>query len=154
MIKSSSTIAVSVHSESGIGTSDAFRPCRIPGLTLTAAGIAAETPTANEQKAIDAIEKLGGTATIDPKLATEARVSAKFEAIADTTLVALKKQPHIGAIDAFDATKCSEKGLTGLKDLPHLRKLVLGKCELNLPAVTVASRSARTCGTSRSLTPG
>ena len=47
------------------------------------------TPTAEEQKAIDAIVKAGGKASIDPKLAAEARVAAKFEALTDKDLIAV-----------------------------------------------------------------
>jgi len=80
---------------------------------------------------MDAIAKLGGKATIDPKLAPTARIAAKFEAITDTTLIALARQPKLGAIDAFDATKCTDKGYSALKSLPHLRRFVLNKSDLN-----------------------
>jgi hypothetical protein len=105
------------------------------GLAVSAAVFAADKPTAEEQKAIDAIEKAGGTATIDPKLHPDARVAAKFETVTDAVLLALKKLPQVGEIDAFDAEKCTEKGFASLKDLPHLRKLVLGKSNLNPAAV-------------------
>ena len=97
----------------------------------TANAAAADMPTADERAVIEAVEKLGGKADIDAKLFFEARVSVKFETATDGVLVALKKYPQIGAVDAFDATKCTEKGFAALKDLPNLRKLVLGKAELN-----------------------
>lgn len=88
-------------------------------------------PTADEKKAMDAIAKLGGKAAIDPKLAQEARVAAKFNAVTDSTLIALARQPTLGAIDTLDATKCTDKGYSALKSLPHLRRFVLGKSDLN-----------------------
>jgi Leucine rich repeat len=88
------------------------------------------TPTPDEQKAIEAILKAGGKAAIDPKLAPEARVAAKFEALTDAALIAVARQKAVGAIDVFDATKCTEKGYAALKALPHLRKLVLAKSDL------------------------
>jgi hypothetical protein len=91
---------------------------------------AADKPTAEEQAAIDYVARSGGKATIDPRLAPEARVSAKFEAISDGLLAGLKKHPKIGAIETFDATRCTEKGLAALKDFPHLRKLIFGKAAL------------------------
>ena len=90
-----------------------------------------DTPSAEEQKAIDAVEKAGGKASIDPKLAAGARVSAHFDSATDTVLISLKKYPQIGAIEVLDANKCTEKGLGALKDLPNLRKLILGKSDLN-----------------------
>jgi hypothetical protein len=92
---------------------------------------AEDKPTADEKKAIDAIAKLGGKATIDTKLAPEARIAAKFDAVTDSTLIALARQPRVGAIDAFDATKCTDKGYSALKALPHLRRFVLSKSDLN-----------------------
>jgi hypothetical protein len=89
-----------------------------------------DTPTMEEKAAIDAINRLGGTGSIDSKLPADARVVAKFEAATDVMLASLKKYPHIGGIDVFDATHFGEKGLTALKDLPGLRKLVLGKAAL------------------------
>jgi hypothetical protein len=99
-------------------------------LALTAAAVAQpadKTPTADEKKAIDLIVKAGGKAEIDPKLSSDARVSAKFEAANDTTLGNLKKIAQIGALDVFDATRCTDAGFAQLKSLPHLRKLSLGK---------------------------
>jgi hypothetical protein len=86
---------------------------------------AADTPTADEKAVIEAIEKLGGKAEIDSRLSSEARVSAKFDKITDGILTSLKKHPQVGAVEAFDATACSEKGFAVLKDLPNLRKLVI-----------------------------
>lgn len=88
--------------------------------------------TADEKTALDAVAKAGGKADIDPKLAPDARVVAKFEAATDAALVALKKHPHIGAVEVFDATRCTEKGLAALKELPHLRRLVLSKSDMSV----------------------
>ncbi len=107
-------------------------------LALTAS--AADTPTADEQKTIDAIAKLGGKGDIDPKLSSEARVSAKFEAVTDNILIGLKKLPQVGAVDTFDATRCTDKGFAALKELPNLRKLVVGKGDLNVAAVTAVGQ--------------
>jgi hypothetical protein len=92
---------------------------------------AADTPSAAETAAMNAIDKLGGKADIDAKLAAEARVTARFEAITDSTLAALKKYPQIGAIETFDATRSTDKDFTAIKDLPNLRKLVLHKGALS-----------------------
>jgi Leucine-rich repeat (LRR) protein len=94
------------------------------GLTALAA---AQPPTDDEKKAIDLVARAGGKATLDPKLPAAARVSAKFEAATDATLAGLKKAPHVGAVDVFDATRCTDKGFAALKELPNLRKLTLGK---------------------------
>ena len=110
------------------------------GLALTAARAADEKPTADEQKAIDAVTKAGGKAAIDPKLSPDARVAAKFEAATDAVLTSLKKYPQIGAIDAFDAAKCTDKGFAALKELPHLRRLVLGKSNLTPAAVNAVGQ--------------
>ena len=88
------------------------------------------TPTAEEKKAIDAVEKAGGKASIDPKLAAEARVAAKFEALTDKDMIAVAHLKVVGSIDALDATKCTEKGFAALKSLPHLRRFVLAKSDL------------------------
>ena len=88
---------------------------------------AADTPTADEKKTIDALARLGGKATIDGNLHKDARVAVKFEALTDLTFAAVKKHPSVGAISAFDGTRCTEKTYAALKDLPHLRKFVLSK---------------------------
>ncbi|MBY0456275.1 MAG: hypothetical protein K2V38_02950, partial [Gemmataceae bacterium] len=93
-------------------------------------------PTADEQQAVELITKAGGKAEIDARLPAEARVVARFEAATDATLLALRKGVQIGALDAFDATKCTDKGFAVLKDLPHLRKLVLSKSELTKAGAT------------------
>jgi hypothetical protein len=113
-----------------------FTLTAVLGLALSATVIAADTPSADEQKAIDAVEKAGGKATIDPKLAPDARVAAKFDAATDSVLAALKKHPQLGAIDILDATRCTDKGFAALKDLPHLRRLVLGKSAIDAAAAT------------------
>ena len=103
------------------------------GLTaVTLAQPANKTPTDDEKKAIDLVVKSGGKAEIDPKLPAAARVSAKFDSATDAVLAGLKKAPQIGALDVFDATRCTDRGFTALKDLPNLRKLILGKSEMSM----------------------
>jgi Leucine-rich repeat (LRR) protein len=96
--------------------------------------------TADEKKAIELVARLGGKAEIDAGLPAEARVSAKFDAATDFVLLSLKKAPQIGSLDAFDATHCTDRGFAALKDLPQLRKLILGKSEMNLPRVTAIAQ--------------
>jgi len=90
------------------------------------------SPTADERKAIELVMKAGGKAEIDPKLSESARVSAKFESATDGVLMNLKKAPQIGALDVFDATRCTEKGLAALKELPYLQRLIFGKSEMTV----------------------
>ncbi|QJW95898.1 leucine-rich repeat domain-containing protein [Frigoriglobus tundricola] len=97
-------------------------------------------PTDDEKKAIDLVAKAGGKADLDPKLPAPARVSAKFDSATDLVLIGLKKTPTIGALDVFDATRVTERGLGALKDLPNLRKLTLGKSEMTLPKTTAIGR--------------
>ena len=99
-----------------------------------------ETPTPDEQKAIDAIAKAGGTAQIDPKLPAAARVAAKLESATDTVLLTLRKHRKIGAIDIQDASKCTLKGINVLPDLPNLRRLVVGKANLKLVHLNAVGR--------------
>jgi hypothetical protein len=110
----------------------AFLPALLFAAPLASA---ADTPTADEKAAMDALAKFGGKSAIDPKLSPEARVSVKFEAANDVYLANLKKYPHIGAVDVFDVSPCTAKGFAALKDLPHLRKLVIGKGGLGPAAV-------------------
>lgn len=91
---------------------------------------AADKPTAEEKAAMDYITQNRGVATLDSRLAPEARVHAKFEVVSDGILAGLKKYPQIGGIDSFDAYRCTDKGFAALKDLPHLRKLSLGKSNM------------------------
>lgn len=95
----------------------------------------ADSPTAEEKAAMDFVSRAGGTATLDSRSGASARVQAKFESLSDTTLVGMKKFPRIGSIDAFDASRCTEKGLAALKDLPDLHKLVIGKGAFNAGAI-------------------
>lgn len=97
--------------------------------TLTV--IAADTPSGEEKTAIDYVARAGGNAKLDERLAAEARVLAKFDTVSDTILSGLKKYPHIGGVEALDATPCTKKGFIALKDLPNLQKLVLGKANLS-----------------------
>jgi hypothetical protein len=98
------------------------------------------TPTAEEQKTIEAIEKAGGKAQLDPKLSANARVAVKFDAATDATLLALKKFPLVGSVDVYDANKCTEKGLGALKELPHLRRLILSQSGMTPPRVTAIAQ--------------
>ncbi|AMV28386.1 Leucine Rich repeats (2 copies) [Gemmata sp. SH-PL17] len=112
-------------------------------LGLTSLALAQPSkPTADEQKAIDAVVKAGGTAEIDPKLPEKGRVSVKFETGADAALVALKKYPQIGSVDVFDASKCTDKAFTALKDLPNLRRLILSKSNLTVTRVNAIAQCA------------
>jgi hypothetical protein len=111
------------------------------GLTVAASAQPAnKSPTADEKKAIDLVVKAGGKAEIDPKLSSDARVSAKFESATDAVLAGLKKAPQIGAVDVFDATKCTDAGFAQLKQLPHLRKLTLGKSAVNGPSAAAIAQ--------------
>jgi hypothetical protein len=102
------------------------------GLTaLTLAQPVNKTPTEDEKKAIALVVQSGGKAEIDVRLSPDARVSAKFESATDGVLAGLKKAPQIGALDVFDATRCTDKGFAALKDLPNLRKLTLGKSDMS-----------------------
>lgn len=114
---------------------------------LALGSAAGQPPTADEQKSVAVVARAGGTAEIDPKLPAAARVSAKFEKLTDSALLALKAAPHVGALDAFDATACTAKGYAALKELPHLRKLALGSS--NLTATSAAHLAE--CGQLRTL---
>ncbi len=106
------------------------------GLTSVAlAQPATLEPTDDEQKVIDLIKKLDGKAEIDPRLPAAARVSAKFESATDAALMSLKKSPQVGSVDVYDATRCTEKGLVALKELPNLRRLILSKSEMTAARV-------------------
>ena len=87
-----------------------------------------DDPTPDEQAAITAAKLLKAkTAAIDAGLPKDARVSVKFVAATDATLLALAKHPSVGSIQALDATACTAKGFTALQALPNLRRLVLNK---------------------------
>lgn len=117
-----------------------------PFLVLSAALFAATrqpdaTPTTAERAAIDAIAKAGGQGEIDPKLGPTGRVAAKFDTATDVTLSGLKKHAQqIGAVDVFDAKKCTDKGLGAFKELPNLRQLALGKSEMTPTRVNVIAQ--------------
>lgn len=106
--------------------------------SITAAAV--DKPTTEEKAAIDYVTRVGGKATLDSGLSPEARVSAKFEAVSDAILNSLKKYSRIGAIETFDASRCTEKGFAALKELPHLRKLVLGKAALTPAAINAIAQ--------------
>lgn len=108
-----------------------MRFCFALALVCCASAVARPDDSA-EKAAIAAVEKAGGKATIDDKLPAPARVSAKFDRATDSTFAALKKATAVGAIDAFDATLCTDKGFAALKELPHLHKLALGKSNLSV----------------------
>jgi hypothetical protein len=116
-----------------------MRPAR-PVAALLAAALAvtasAQTPTAGEKAVMTHVVQLDGKADVDPKLAAEARVVAEFETGTDALLAKLAKHPEIGGVKLQDATKCSDKGFAALKELPSLRKLVLGKATLTPAAAT------------------
>jgi Leucine-rich repeat (LRR) protein len=96
---------------------------------------ASNTPTADEKKAIDLVAAAGGKAEIDPKLPTAARVAVTIETATDAVLASLKKAPQVGSLSVTDATKCTDKGFAALKELPHLRKLVIGQSALSSAGV-------------------
>jgi Leucine-rich repeat (LRR) protein len=102
--------------------------------TMTA--VAADTPTKDEKAAMDYVAKWGGKATLDARFSADARVMAKFDSVTDAVLIGLKKYPQIGGVDTFDATRCTDKGFAALKELPNLRKLVIGKATLTPAAVS------------------
>jgi len=99
-------------------------------LLVSSVAASAQNRTADETAAMTEIVRLGGKADIDEKLFFESRVVAKFENASDALLASLKKHPQIGGLEVFDATKCTDKGFAQLKELPHLRKLVIGKATL------------------------
>lgn len=113
-----------------------FAPAAVLLLTLNGV-VAAQNPTADERAVIDAIGKFGGKAKIDDRLSTEARVAVSLDGPSDAVLAGLKKFPQVGAVSVFDASKCSDRGLAALKDLPNLRKLAVEK-----GALTPAAASA------------
>src|SRR5438477_5542440 len=92
----------------GRGWASRRSPVRIAFMLILGFGLVAgvraadDAPTPDEQKTIDAITKLGGKATIDPKLHTEARVAVKVMAPTDRVLTELKKHPQVGALDLAD----------------------------------------------------
>jgi hypothetical protein len=100
-------------------------------LGVRANGRAADDPTADEQKVIDAARAFQGKAVVDPGLHPDARMAVKFESVTDTVLISLSKRPQVGAIQALDGLKCTEKGFTALANLPYLRRLVLNQSRVS-----------------------
>jgi hypothetical protein len=94
-------------------------------VVIAAARAADEGPTPDEKKTIDALAAQVKTATVDPGLPAAARVAVRFDAATNAQLAALKKYPNVGAVAVLDAGRLTEAGYAALKDLPHLRKLVL-----------------------------
>src|SRR5438105_1241570 len=83
--------------------------------------------TTDEKATIAALTKLGGKASVDPELPKQARVAVKFDTATDATFMALKKHPSVGALQALDGTRCTERGFAALAELPHLRRLTLNR---------------------------
>lgn len=112
------------------------------GLALSV-GLAAaqDPPTAAEQAARDACARMKGPSTaVDPDLRPGSRVVVRFEAADDASLKAVAKLPGVGAVEVGDASKCTEKGFAALKELPHLRRLVLNTSGLtNAEAARIAA---------------
>src|SRR5438552_7145364 len=97
-------------------------------LALTFGAVAARPDETTDEKAtIAALTKLGGKASVDPELPKAARVAVKFDTATDATLAALKKHPNVGAVQALDGTRCTERGFAALAELPHLRRLTLNR---------------------------
>jgi Leucine-rich repeat (LRR) protein len=94
-------------------------------ILVTAA--AAQPPTAGEQAALKAAMGLKGQPGLDPTLAPAARVSVKFAAAGDATLLAMAKHKDVGEIQILDATACTARGFAALKALPNLRRLKLNR---------------------------
>lgn len=97
------------------------------GLALAAALTAADDPpSADERKALDAYAKTkGAEAAVDDALRPGSRVAVRLDAADDAALKAVAKLPGVGAVEVRDATKCTERGFAALKDLKHLRRLIL-----------------------------
>lgn len=93
---------------------------------LCGAAASQDAPTPDEKKTIDALVKQARGATVDASLHPEARVAVKFDAATPAQLVALKKYPNVGAVTVLDAGRLTDAGYAALKELPNLRKLVLG----------------------------
>lgn len=119
-------------------------------LTLTAMALvvavapAQDQPDEYEQVVIRAVEKLGGTAMLDPKLDEIARVATKFDKLTDEDLAVLCKLPNIGAIEVRDSSLCSVRGISLLKELPDLQTLIMG-------ASGLGDQSAAVLGSMRTL---
>ncbi|MBX9625812.1 MAG: hypothetical protein K2X82_18575 [Gemmataceae bacterium] len=129
------------------------------GLALAAALTAADDPpSADERKALDAYAKTkGAEAAVDDALRPGSRVAVRLDAADDAALKAVAKLPGVGAVEVRDATKCTERGFAALKDLKHLRRLILNTSgvsdaeaarlagckelrELVIPSATVTAR--------------
>src|SRR5205085_441704 len=81
-------------------------------------------PTPEEQKTVAALSKLKIRATVEAGLPKEARVMVTLDPPSDAAVSAVRKHPNVGGLKLGDAGRLSEASLTGLKDLPHLTKLV------------------------------
>ena len=103
---------------------------------------AADAPTDDERKTIEALVKLGGKPSVDVNLPAAARVAVTFNEVTDATLAAIKKHARVGSLAALDAKKCTEKGYAGLKDLPHLRRLVLSSSVQTAKTVALLAECA------------
>jgi Leucine-rich repeat (LRR) protein len=97
-----------------------------------------------ESSAIALVTKLGGLASVDPKLDEIARIQVKLDKATDATLQQLAKTIVVGSILITDATACTEAGFAALKELPDLQILTLVKCQLT-------DKEAAAIGTIRAL---
>lgn len=99
----------------------------VGGLAVAAGGWAADRKPATEaeQKTIDLVKKLGGTAAVDDELGEKARVSVVFDKTDDAAVTKLAKNETIGGIEIRDSKKVSDRGFATLKHVPHLKKLVI-----------------------------
>lgn len=88
---------------------------------------AADPSTPDEDKVIDAIKRMGGTAEIDTDLPKEARVAASFQSMTAIQLANLKKLDHLGALTTGNVQAVPDSGFANLAALPNLRKLTLSK---------------------------
>jgi Leucine-rich repeat (LRR) protein len=117
-----------------------FRAALLTAILLPSVSFADEL----ESSAIALVTKLGGIASVDPKLDEIARVHVKLEKANDATLQQLAKTIVVGAIVITDATACTEIGFAALKELPDLQILTMVKCHLT-------DKEAAAIGTIRAL---
>lgn len=80
--------------------------------------------TADEQKTVAALAKLKVRATVEADLPKDARVMVTLDPASDAGLAAVRKHPNVGGLKLGDTSRLSDAALGGLKDLPHLHKLV------------------------------
>lgn len=95
--------------------------------TVSWTSAADPSPTPDEEKVIDAIKRMGGTAEIDTELPEAARVAASFQAMTAIQMANLKKLDRIGALTTGNVQLVPDSGFANLAELPHLRKLTLSR---------------------------